>query len=482
MKRSAWVTLGVLSGLGLVTLFGETMVQPALPNFIADFGITYETSLWILSAFLISGAVMTPISGKLSDIYGRKRVLLIIMGVYCGGVLAAGLAQNIEWMIGARVLMGVGFSAFPIAFGMIREGLPPSKLGVGQTVFGSTFSAGSVIGLVVGAGLIQAFGWRIAFFAVLPVAVLLTFIIRQFIRDNSASHAAPNQPNAPLDYRGVGLLTVTVVSFLVSISLVQNLATDGSVGLEIGALLIVSAAGLAFLTVAERRTSHPLIDIKLMTKSSTLLAILVLMVVGTSTFMVYQTISILVQSPSPLGFGGDKVTTAGVLLPFVFVLLLGTIGSGFVLNRLGNVRMTLIGTALSAVGFLGLLFYHSTELAVTGMLALIAAGLSFAFTGGFNVVLLSAPIESTGTALGMTLLLNLIAQSIGPAVAATFQQTNQETILGVGTFPNQEAYFLIFATAAFLSVLGVGLSLVLSRRAGTLVMQPWPESAPPVPA
>ncbi len=445
------MTLGILSGLGLVTLFGETMVQPALPNFITDFRITYETSLWILSAFLISGAVMTPVAGKLSDIYGRKRVLLSIMAVYCVGVLAAGLAGDIATMIAARVLMGVGFAAFPIAFGIIRESLPPSRLAVGQTVFGSTFSLGSVVGLVLGAGIIQTYGWHFAFFAVFPFAVVLLLIVQWFIREPPTHQGHPTGPKPPLDMKGVLLLTASVVSFLVAVSLVQNVAVDPSAVPQIAFLLAVSVASLASLAVVERRSRHPLVDIKLLTNRVTLSAILILMVVGACTFMVYQTISILVQSPQPLGFGGDKVTTAGVLLPFVVVLLLGTLGSGVVLNRLGNVRMTLIGTALSSVGFFGLLFFHSTEFLVTATLALIAAGLSFSFTGGFNVVLLSAPAESTGIALGMTLLLNLIAQSIGPAVAATFQQVNQGSVLGgQGTFPTEEAYFLIFATAAVL--------------------------------
>ena len=90
MNRSAWTTLTVLSCLGLVTLYGETMVLPAIPDFIRDFNISYNTSSWILSAFLIAGAVMTPIAGKLSDIYGKKRILLIIMAVYSTGLLAGG--------------------------------------------------------------------------------------------------------------------------------------------------------------------------------------------------------------------------------------------------------------------------------------------------------------------------------------------------------------------------------------------------------
>ena len=466
MGRSGWTTLGILSGLGMVTLFGETMVQPALPDFVRDFQISYATSSWILSSFLIAGAVMTPIGGKLADIYGKKRVLTAVMSVYCAGVLAAGFATGIAWMIAARLAMGVGFAAFPVAFGIIRESLPESKLAIGQTVFGSTFSGGAVVGLVVGAGLIQAYGWHFAFFAVFPIAVLLTLVINFFVKDRRASgEMSPDPPTrAPLDFKGIGLLTVTVVSFLTAISLPQGSSGGPASGPESAGLLAVSVVALALLILVERRTKSPLIDLKLMTGRSIAAAAAILMVVGTCTFMVYQTISILVQSPVPLGFGGDKVATAGVLLPFTVVLLLGTIGSGFVLNRLGNVRMTAIGTALSTAGFFGLFAYHSTELAVTAMLAAIAAGLSFAFTGGFNIVILSSPMESTGIVLGMVLLLNLVFQSVGPVIAANFQQLYQAAAPGTNRmFPTTEAYYLIFLTAAVLSTVSTALALYLAK-------------------
>ncbi len=458
----------------MVTLFGETMVEPAIPDFVKDFGITYETSSWILSSFLISGAVMTPISGKLSDLYGKKRVLVAVTVVYCLGVLAAGFANGIGWMISARVAMGVGFSAFPVAFGIIRESLPESKLGIGQTVFGSTFSAGAVVGLVVGAGIIQTYGWHFAFFIVFPAAVLTLVLIWGLVKEPDARDspsiptvtAAPMPPpsNAPMDYRGILLLAVSVVTFLTGITLIQNATVDPSAGLEVAGLLAVAAVTTVLLVAAEKRSAFPLIDLKLLQDRKISLATVILMIVGVSTFMVYQTVAILVQSPQPLGFGGDKFATAGVLLPFMVVLLVGTIASGVLLNRLGNVRMTAIGCALSSAGFIAMLAYHSTELSVTLSLAVIAGGLSFAFTGGFNVVLLSSPMESTGIALGMVLLLNLISQSIGPSVAATFQQLYQGTVVGYsGVFPTSEAYYLIFLTSAVLSVASVAVAVVLTR-------------------
>src|ERR671915_2237073 len=99
INRSAWMTLVILSCLGLITMYGETMILPAIPDFIRDFNISYITSSWLLSSYIIAAAVMTPIGGKLSDIYGKKKILLIIMAVYTIGIMAGRFATNMEFMI-----------------------------------------------------------------------------------------------------------------------------------------------------------------------------------------------------------------------------------------------------------------------------------------------------------------------------------------------------------------------------------------------
>src|SRR5437588_8998238 len=113
IRRSGWKILIILSCLGLIVLFDETMILPAIPDFIHNFNISYSTSSWLLSAYIIAAAVVTPIGGKLSDIYGKKKILLIVMAVYIAGVLAGRFATNIEFMLAARAAQGVGMAAFP---------------------------------------------------------------------------------------------------------------------------------------------------------------------------------------------------------------------------------------------------------------------------------------------------------------------------------------------------------------------------------
>jgi hypothetical protein len=267
-----------------------------------------------------------------------------------------------------------------------------------------------------------------------------------------------------IDIKGTLLLAATIISFLAGITFLESSNSAGG-GYQVAGLFAASAVSLAAFILIERRVHSPLLDFKLMTSKSFLPPTIILMLVSMSIFMVYLTIPIMVRSPEPLGFGGDAVAVAGVQLPFMVVLLIGTIMSGFILSRVKNTKLTLIGTVISAIGFFILFIFHSSEDIVSIGLAILAAGLSLSITGSFNVILLSVPMQMTGIALGMTLLLNLVGMSVGPAVAGVFQQMNQGTIQGVlGLFPTESAYNLIFITAALVSLASVAMAYSVARR------------------
>jgi len=176
-----WIILGILSCIATMAMYAETMLLPAIPNLIKDFDISYGMSSWVLTSYLISGAVMTPIAGSLSDIYGKKKVLLVILMIYVIGIAIAGFSTNMLMLIIARTIQGIGISMFPIAFSIIRDQFPREKISIGQGVITSMFAAGSVIGLSVGGIIIQDYGWRMTFFIIIPIAILLIFIIRKYI-------------------------------------------------------------------------------------------------------------------------------------------------------------------------------------------------------------------------------------------------------------------------------------------------------------
>lgn len=462
ITSSSWKTLCILSCIGLIVLFDEIMILPAIPDFIREFGISYSTSSWLLSAYIIAAAVMTPIAGKLSDIYGKKKILLIVMAVYTVGVLLGRFATNIEFMLVARTLQGVGMGMFPVAFGIIRETFPEKKLAMAQTIFSSTFPAGAVIGLVGGAAIIQSFGWQATFVAVLPVAIALWVIILKFVRVPSlVTTGQDGQPiDRTLDIKGTLALAATIIFFLTGFTFLEgDIPTYYSLG-----LFAASGLSLVTLLVIEKRVRVPLLDFKLMASKTFLAPTIILMLVFLSIFTVYLTIPVMVRSPEPLGFGGDALAVAGVQLPFMIVFLITTILSGLILNKIKNTKLTLIGTIISTVGFLFLIMFHSTETMVAIGLTIIATGLSVSTAGGFNVILVSVPIQMAGIALGMTLLLDLVGMSVGPVFAGIIQDMNQGTIEGIdGQFPTENAYNIIFVISCLVSLASVILALLVSR-------------------
>ena len=502
----AWKMLAILSCIATMVMYAETMLIPAIPDLIKDFSVSYSMSSWILTAYLIAGAVITPIAGKLSDIYGRKKILLIIMVIYAIGVSMAGFASDIYFMIFARAIQGIGMSMFPIAFGMIRDQFPREKISIGQGVITSMFASGAVIGLTVGAIIVQDYGWQNTFFTIIPITIALLLIIWRFIhvidsRDedqgqkrsrilegdntsktsNGADNATLSKASNQIDVKGAIALAITVASFLLVLTLLEtsgsnieaasgnnNHPSNVNSSAQVLPFLIIGIVSFVFFVIIERREKYPLVDFKFMLNKSILPANLIIMLVGFSMFMVFQTIPILVRSPEPIGFGEDAISAGKVQLPFAIVLLIFGPTSGFIVSKLGSLKPIIFGTFITTIGFIGLLMFHSTELLVSANLGILSTGLSLSSVGAMNVIILSTPRQFSGISLGMSSLMRIVGASIGPALAGMYMQTNQ-TLFNVdgimNYFPSSMSFDLIFLSAVIVSVISIALAIILRQRA-----------------
>jgi MFS family permease len=220
IPRSAWRVLVVLSTLATMVMYAETMLIPALPDLIREFNVSYTTASWILSAYLIPGAVMTPIAGKLSDIYGRKKVLLVIMAVYAMGIAMAGFAEDIYLLFISRAIQGIGISMFVIAFSIIRDQFPRDKISIGQGIISSMFASGAVIGLLMGGFIISNFGWRATFLSAVPVSIALFIIIWRFNYNTKPSpDKVKSYVSRTVDIKGAITLAVFMMLSIFSIGL-----------------------------------------------------------------------------------------------------------------------------------------------------------------------------------------------------------------------------------------------------------------------
>src|SRR6476646_191047 len=501
---SPWITLAILSGLGIIAMSAETMVLPAIPDFIADLDISYQDSSWILAVILVTGAVMTPIAGKLSDIYGKKKVLLIIFSVYILGLLLGALATNFLFLVTARVFQGIGISMFPIAFSILRDKFPPEKLAIAQGIFSSTLSGGAVIGLIIGGSIVDSFGWRAAFLLMMPIATILFVMIAKFVHvrelaqqqlvSNKASEFccrfthirkdilltenanttytdgiskdsldSKQKISKSIDIKGAITLSAAIISFLVTLQLLEKAGSSNLI--QIITFSVASIVSLFIFIAVEKKAPFPLIDFKLLKNRIILSANIINMTVGlTALMVVYQSLPILIRSPLPAGFGGDASSIAIVQLPYMIVSLIFSVASGFIVAKFGNLRPTTLGTIITTIGFFVLFMYHSSEASIAAVLVIVAIGLALMQIGSVNVVLTSTPKQFSGISLGMNLLIYLIGSSVGPVIAGMYLQANQVFVEGISdSFPSPESYNLIFLTAALISVSSIAFAILLNR-------------------
>jgi MFS family permease len=507
IPRTAWKLLIILSSIATMVMYAETMLIPAIPDLISDFNVSYGTSSWILTTYLISGAVATPIAGKLSDVYGKKKVLLSVMLVYAIGVSLAGFASNIYTLLLVRAIQGIGMGMFPIAFGLIRDQFPREKISIGQGIISSMFAAGAAIGLSAGALIVENFGWQATFFTIIPIAIIILIIIWRYVHVREGHDTGPSpiehtvmndkEPDlAPvvssnkkqrgrlrLDIKGAAALAASITSFLLCLTLIEtsgNLSPEGNSSLGIlsayATILgsaVAAAVSFALFLLIERRESYPLIDLRLLGNRAILPSILIILIVGLSNFMVFQTIPILVRNPEPIGFGADVVGAGTIQLPFALVFLVFGPTSGFIIARLGSLRPVIVGTSIVTASFLGLVFFHDSPIAVSINLGILATGLSFAAIGAMNVIILATPKEHTGISLGIATLVRIIGSAIGPALAAMYMQASQ-TVIDVGTvprsYPSDFAFVMIFSSATLIAAGSIFLSVLLRRRASKMAI------------
>jgi len=482
----AWKTLAILSSIATLVMYTETMLVPSLPNIISEFNLSYSVSPWILTTYLIVGAVMTPVTSSLAEIYGKKKILLIVMGIYAVGVAVGGLTTDIYSFIMARGMQGVGISMFPIAFSVIREKFPKSRLAIGQGVITSMFACGSILGLLVGATIAEYSGWRTTFMSILPIALLLPIVVWKFARigevhsdwkemattttitksQQSKDHVVV-QNKKRLDVYGAVTIAVTITLFLLSLTFIETVTNSNNNTQSVSILALTSVGSIAaFITFlfVERKAAYPLIDLKLLRNKILLFTNVMMLILGFSMFMVFQTIPILAESPPPAGFGDTITGAAMIQLPFSIILLIFGPTSGYIVSKLGSIRPAIMGYAINAFGFFLLAAFHSQAWMVSVALGFISTGLSLGSVRLMNIVLLATPYKNMVTSIGMTSLLRIVGSSVGPAVAGVLMQVHQITIPGLpGSFPSPESYTIIFLMAAIMSTISVIMALKIRQ-------------------
>lgn len=476
--------------ISTMVLYAETMLIPAIPHLIRDFGINYSTSSWILSAYLISGAISVPIAGRISDMYGRKKILLVIMGIYTTGVIGGSVSSDIYSMIISRTIQGIGMSVFPIVFAIVQDQFPKNKIAIAQGTLASMFAFGGVLGLLAGGYIIEYFGWRVTFYSVIPISILLMITIQRYIyvREQYKNTLIPlhdsqskinlkeqrkkyHRITSELDIKGILVLAVTIVAFLSSITLLRSSENANSdiwhLPAEFTFLIIVGFFSLVVFIFIEKKSSTPLINLKLVSKNPIWITNTIVIIWGICTFAIFQSIPVLVQNPLPFGLGGSAIDAANIQLPFSISSLIFGPTSGFIISKIGAKKVMRIGAAILTIGLFAIFAFHNDAINISINLAIVGVGLSLLNVGQINITTTSVPFKFIGVSLGINTLIRYIGSAIGPAVAGLIMQSHLkiDSAIDMGTksFPARESYDYIFLFIFVLSAITIVLSLMIKK-------------------
>jgi MFS family permease len=496
-KFSPWKLLFILSSISIMVMYVETMLLPAIPDIISEFNITYSMSSWIFASFIISALISTTIVSKLSDIYGRKKILLIVLTIYIFGVVGGGLSDNFVMLMTSRIVQGIGMSVFPIVFAIIQTQFPKDKIAIGQGTLASMFSFGGVLGLIVGGNITHNFGWHMTFFSILPIIIGVTLIIKYFVviksnisivnRENSPlNHSslntksidikkrmfsfASNNELSNFDIKGTVILAVMITSLIFALTLIQSESSkDKLLDIFIPTLLFtVSILSFFIFIIVEKRSSFPLINLNLITLKPILFTNILVLLWGIATFTIFQTIPVLVRTPIPMGIGGNVLDVVYLTMPFSIMSLIFGPTSGFIISKIGSYKVILAGSIITTIGFLIILLYHSNAIQIAISLAVIGSGLSLLNVGQININTTSTPIKFIGISFGVNTLFRFIGSAIGPAIAGMFMQASQIILYAnhsnkAISYPSADSFVNIFFCMFILAIITIFLSIMIKK-------------------
>jgi len=459
-----------------VVSFIETMLTQALPTLATYFGNSpYTTVAWILSAYLLVGVATIPIFAKLGDIYGKRRVLAIVLSIYTVAVAVAPLtpilgswfglsrADSIYLLIATRGVQGVGLAMFPLALAMAREALPADRVAPAQGIIAGMFAIGSALGLVGGAWLIERFDWQIAYASVLPVVVALPLLARVWLPEGHRG------TGGRIDLLGAGLLGGSLASFLLGITLgpswgwttIQGGATGG-IPLGVPGLFAVAALLLALFVLRSRRVDAPLIDLGRFRQKNIALGYSGAMLVGLSMYLAFVVLTVLVEFPI-VGLGLSVLSFGLLSIPTTVSMFVAAPLVGRGIARYGPRPMVLLGAAIAATGFLLLLAYHATYLQLVVEAIPTFVGIIAVLVAVTNVIAMSTRHGETGIHMGMTEMFQDLGASAGPVLVAALLATFTRVVLipspGV---PPGFAPVVVPSAAAFTWIFGIGFAIAVA--------------------
>ncbi|WP_426567826.1 MFS transporter [Streptomyces canus] len=470
-RKSTRLTFAVLAtGAGVFSML-QSLIASALPTVQHALHTSQSTATWVMTAYLLSASVFTPILGRVGDLVGKKRTLVAVLLTVLAGCLLAALAPNIGVLIVARVVQGAGGALFPLSFGIIRDEFAPSEVPGRISNLSAVIAAGGGIGIVAAGPIVSALDYRWLFWIPVAIVAAATLIALRYVPESS--HRAQGR----VSWLGAVLLSGWLVALLLPLS---QAGSWGWGSARVIGMFALAVALFALWLLAEARSRTPLIDLRVMRLPAVWTTNLAALLFGAGMYAIWSFLPGFVQTPSTAGYGfGASVTASGLLmLPMLVAMFASGVFSGRLEPRLGAKVLLTAGAALGAVALGFLAFWHDRQWQIALVAGVFGLGIGLAFASMANLIVASVPAEQTGAATGMNANIRTIGGSIGAAVTGVLVTSR----LQPSGLPYESGYTHGFTLLALLC-LGAALAALLvpagrrSRPSGP-VAHPVPAVAP----
>jgi EmrB/QacA subfamily drug resistance transporter len=431
------ITLAVLALSGISFALLQSLVAPALPEIQHSLHASESAVTWVLTAYLLSASVTTPLLGRLGDIHGKEHVLVGVLIVLGLGTLISALAGSIGVLVVGRIVQGAGGGVFPLAFGIIRDEFPRERVAGGIGLMSSIIGIGAGAGIVLAGVIVDHLSYHWLFwFPLLPI-VVATVATALFVPES------PVRAPGRIEWVAAALLSAGLAAVMLAVS---EAATWGWGSAKMVGLTALGLALLAAWVLRELHSAQPLVDMRMMRLRGVWTTNLVGFLLGVGMFGSFILLPQLVELPESTGFGfGASVTQAGLyLLPSTITMLVMGALAGTLEHRFGSKPPLIAGSLFAAASFVMLALAHSTPLEIYAASATLGVGIGLAFSAMANLIVVAVSPDQTGVATGM----NTIARSIGGALGSQIIASVLTSDVAADGLPAEGGFTTAFWVAA----------------------------------
>jgi MFS family permease len=421
--------LAILVSGGIIYTGCQAIMLPTIGLLARGLHSSQTSTTWVLTAFILSGGVATPIVGRLGDMFGKKRALLVMLSIVVGGLVLCAVARSLAVLVVGRVLVGVSSGIFPLGFGIIRDEFPNDRVATAVGIMSISVGIGTAAGVLL-AGVIAAnLSYHWLFWFPLMMTAPTAFAAWLWIPES------PVRPGGSIDWTGAALVVAGLVCLLLAISQATTWGWGSSKTLG---LLLAGAGILVVWSWFERRLRDPLIDMRTMALPTVWRTNLASALSGMTMFSSFAIIPRFVQEPAASGYGfGASISGAGVyLLPSTLTMILCALVAGRIERRIGS-RIGLMGGCLvGGAGFVLIALAARHPWSIYAGMALVGVGVGVAYAALPNLIIGAVPPEQTGAATAINTIVRAVGGAFGVQVCTTLiaQDAGRHGLPALGGF------------------------------------------------